>query len=161
MKYREGLRAFLDFVGDRYEMVVYCRGRRECCEPVLDALESDKKHFAHRLYGDMVLFENAEYSMKFYNFLLCGDRSEDNTIILDAGVAVYALNMYNGVPVEPLALTPGKPSSPDYTLVHVAHFLEEMRSVPSVSKAFVSIILKCLHEPQPTTEEDPRGMTKA
>lgn len=118
---------FLDFLSESFELIVFCSGSELYCSPVLDAIEAKRKYFAYRLYGSHVLFENQKFSVKYYDFLMAGSRSVQDTIIVDCDVGTYCLNLSNGVPVSPFV------TGSDFELVHLAKYLEGMRDAKDVS----------------------------
>lgn len=87
------------------------------CGPVLDHLEARGLHFDYRVYGNHVLFENQNYSVKYYGFLISNERTLKNTIIIDCHVTTYCLNLENGIPISPFN------GNPDKELIVLAKFL--------------------------------------
>ena len=129
---------FLDFISKYFEVIIFCEGLEIYCAPVLDALEKGKKYFAHRIYGDHLLFENQHASVKYYNFLLGYGRSNKNAIIVDCDVAKYCLNMENGIPVTPM-----KDDGKDVELVYLAKYLEGIRRSVNIAEEIGKTIKEC------------------
>ncbi len=139
---------FLEHIAERFEVIVYCKGTEETCAPILDAIEDSQLYFAHRVYGNHVLFDNTSYSLKYYDFLLGSYRTIHNTIIMDTTVGAYSLHLYNGIPVRPFVPSPS--DAADIELLYVAKYLEVLRSVPSVSDTIaLAIRNEILKKPQP------------
>ena len=121
---------FLELMSKDYELIVFCNGCELYCSPVLDAIEHNHKFFAHRIYGDHALFENQEYSVKYYSFLFASGRNSNNTIIVDSRVGIYSLKLLNGAPILPFT------GEGDHELISLTKFLEDLRSVKSVHETF-------------------------
>ena len=136
-KLRPYLFDFLDFLADRFEVIVFCTGSEFYCSAMLDAIESKRRYFAHRAYNDHVLFENCNYVIKDYNFLFTKDRSKDNTIIVEHSVATFCMKMYNGILV-PQYVPENKANSGD--LVELAKCLEDLNSKPSVKTHIKGVV---------------------
>ncbi len=122
MKLRPHLIEFLEYVSRNYEIIVFCNGSPLYCSPVLDFIERKKKYFAYRLYNNHVLFENATFSVKYYDFLLSEPRTIHNTVIVESHVGTYSLLINSGVPVTPY----NSASGTDQELVLLAGFLERI-----------------------------------
>jgi TFIIF-interacting CTD phosphatase-like protein len=104
-------------------VVVYASGSERYCARVLDYIEQSKRYFAHRAYGDHLLCEGIEYSVKHYEFLFSDQRTCDNTIIVDLSPAIYCMKVCNGVPIERFL---ANVSIPDHALIPLAKYLEEL-----------------------------------
>lgn len=138
VKYRPLAFEFINFVADKFELVIFCAGSPAYCEPVLDAVERDKKYFAHRIYSEHVLFQNANFPVKYYDFLFSCGRSKDDTIIVESDVATYCLNMFNGVPICPYKNV--RTDVYDTELAYLARCLDELRKASSVSETIAAYI---------------------
>lgn len=128
---------FLNYLAKRFELIVFCKGSELYCKPVLDFLESKAEYFSQRLYGNYVLFENQNFSVKYYDFLLTHGRTLANTIIVDCGVEPYCLNLCNGVPI--LSFT----DEHDIELIHVAKYLDEQSNVKNIGETLRESLNKC------------------
>jgi len=131
VKFRPLMYEFLEYVSEMFEVIVYCKGNKAYCSPILDAIEEHKKYFAHKLYHNHILFENQKFSVKYYDFCFSDDRSNDNTVIVDKDVGIFSLNMFNGVPIPPYLNN--KADIYDVELAYVAQYLEHLKDVPSVN----------------------------
>ncbi len=126
---------FLEFVCDRFEVVVFCKGSELSCSPVLDAIEGGckRRFFAHRLYSDYVLFDNPAFSVKYYDILLKdGRRLAKDVVIVDSNVGAYCLDLYNGVPIYPYS-----GAETDRQLVALAKCLEELKKCEDVPDTII------------------------
>ncbi len=121
--------------------MVYCSGTELSCAGILDCLEQRRKYFAHRVYNEHVLLENASYAIKNYDFLLSGGRNADNTIVVENTVAAYCLNLFNGVPVQRFDAHTS-PTNPE--LVCLARYLEELNKKSSVCKHIEGEMRTCM-----------------
>ena len=140
VKCRPHLFDFLESVTKQYEVIVYCAGSQLYCSHVLDYIERDKQYFAHRLYNTHVLFESAQYSIKYYDFLLSKPRSRDNTVIVETAVSTYSLLLYNGLPIEPFTTY-----LPDQDqLMWLASYLDQLARLPSVYEEINAIVQDAL-----------------
>ncbi len=135
VKLRPYLLPFLDFLASHFEVIVFCKGLPMYCAPVLDALESEKRYFAHRVYGNHTLFENQQFSVKYYDFLISAPRTVKNTIVVDSHVGAYCLNLANGLPA-----TPFTGAALDSELVRLAKFLEGLQKADDVSQVIGSTL---------------------
>jgi len=117
---------------DKYELIIFCNGSEIYCKPVIDALEKNRKYFAHKLYGDFTLFQNIQFSVKFYEILLSGyTRSLKDLIIVDCHVGTFSLNMFNGIPISPYICT--KISDKDNELPLLALYLDTLVSNKNIN----------------------------
>ncbi len=144
---------FLDFLSANFEVIVFCSGSEAYCGAILDAIETDKRYFAHRVYNDLALFQNAAFSVKYYDFIMCGERSRDNTFILESEVGAYCLNMFNGVPIAPYKGESGEEGE-DSELAYVAKYLESVKDVASVYATIGSSIRDIVLEELNTEEKE-------
>ena len=126
---RPFLYQFLDYISEKYEIIVYCNGSAIYCNRILDYIERNKKYFAHRLYNTHVLFENSSFSVKYYDFLFHPTRTTENTVIVETHVATYLLNLYSGIPVAPY-----KGDNPDdVELARLAKYLTSLAKCEDIS----------------------------
>lgn len=128
---------FLDRIAKKFELIIFCKGSELYCKPVLDFLELKTRYFAHRLYSNYVLFDNQNFSVKYYDFLLTHGRTPANTLILDCGVETYSLCLHSGVPVLPYT------DEHDIELVHVAKYLDELSKVGNIEETLRNSLNKC------------------
>jgi len=128
---------FLEYVGKKFELIVFCKGSEMYCKLVLDLLESEKQYFSHCLYSNYVLFENQNFSVKYYDFLLTNGRTLSNTVILDCGVEPYCLCLYNGIPVLSFE------NEHDTELIHVAKYLDDISKSKDIKKTLTNSLSKC------------------
>ncbi len=125
---------FLEFVSQKYELVVYSSGSDICCQPILDYIEQTRKYFDRRVYGNLVVFENACFSVKLYDFLLSGSRDYSNTVVVEACAATFALCARSGVPITPFKPVYNDPQDEDDELVLLARYLDTLSSCEDVGK---------------------------
>ena len=126
----------MEHISLNYEIIVYCNGSSLYCKPVLDYIERDNTYFAHRLYQTHILFENSSYAVKLYDFIFSEGRNEDNTVIVEANVATYLLNMHSGVPISPF--DPSKTN--DMEFIRIAKYLDKLATCPSITKEIQSCL---------------------
>ena len=124
------------FLKKYFEVIVFCKGSELYCKPVLDTLESSCKYFAHRLYDNYVLFENQNFSVKYYDFLLKYDRTPKNTIIIDSNVDAYCLNLSNGIPICPFD------EGYDDELIRLARYLENIEKESNINQFIKKTLAK-------------------
>ncbi len=129
MKPRPHLYDFLEYVSAKYELIVFCNGDMITGGAVLDYVERNKKYFEHRFYSDHSLFDNASFSIKYYDFLLNGARTLENTVIVDSSVPSYCLHIFNGVPLRAYRAAEKKE---DCELIYLAKFLGDLERTESV-----------------------------
>ena len=120
---------FLEYVSKKYELIVFCNGDETTCSGVVDYIESEKKYFEFRFYKNHVLFDNPNFCIKYYDFLLTGERSLENFVIIDSKVPTYCLHIFNGIPIKPFSTTTAKVDS---ELIFLAKFLTELEAVSNV-----------------------------
>jgi TFIIF-interacting CTD phosphatase-like protein len=144
VKLRPYLREFLEQMSSSYELVVFATGSEMYCSPVLDCIEEGRKYFAHRVFGDHLLFQGMQYPVKHYDFLFRPPRNHDNTLIVDLSPTIYCMKMCNGIPI-----TPYKPAEPisDLQLVHLAQYLEVLKKETNVATAIGSAVRAALVRP--------------
>ena len=133
-KFRPYLMEFLDYLSERFELIVYCKGSEIYCAQVLDKIESKKCYFSYRIFGNHVLFDNQNYSVKYYEFLFNQDRNTMNTIIVDLYPETYCLNLFNGIPIS------GKWDDTDSELPKLAGCLEALDGCENVFYQLLEII---------------------
>ena len=128
MSLRPYLYEFLDYVSKDYEIIVFCNGGSIYCSGILDRIESQKKYFAYRLDNTHVVFENTNFSVKFYDVLFGAKRTINNTVIVDSNVGSYSLNLFSGIPMLPY-----KTYDPtDKELIHLANYLDTLAKCDSI-----------------------------
>ncbi len=141
VKLRPFVKEFLKHVTKQYEVVVFSRGSAICSDPVLDLIEQDGHFFSHRLYSEHLFLDNDIHSIKGYDILLDGQRTVNNTVIVDSYVAAYSLIPTCGVPISPYNPDAG----PDVELVHLARYLDLLARVPSTARDIITHVSKyCL-----------------
>ena len=128
---------FLNYVAEKFELIAFCSGDVVTCSGLLDYIEKDRRYFEYRFFGDHALFENANFCIKYYDFLLSGERSLENIIILESGVAIYSLHIFNGIPVRPYNVSNRKA---DNELIYVAKFLTDIEKVESIQLTLGTIV---------------------
>ena len=111
--------------------MVFCTGSELYCSPILDEIESQKKFFAHRIYGNAVLFSNPNFPIKYYDFLLTGGRNKENTVIVENNVGSYLLNMLNGIPIDKFS------NNMDGELVKLAKYLKDLNKFDNISDIII------------------------
>jgi len=139
VKYRPYLFEFLDNMYKEFELVIFCKGSEICCKPILDSIESKKQYFSHRIYNDFVILENPTYCIKSYDHLFYeSGRTSDNTIIIDACISNFCLNLSNGLPIQEF--------NSDYEtqnpteLLELAGYLEFLNNQPNICDTIKSTI---------------------
>ena len=128
---------FLDYVSARYELAIFCNGDEATCAGVIDCIEKQKKYFEFRFYKSHSLFENSNFCIKYYDFLLSGERSLETIVIVEAKVPTYCLHIFNGIPVKPFCPSTVKL---DNELIFLAKFLTELEAAASVQLILGTIV---------------------
>lgn len=89
-----------------------------------------------------MLFDNGNYVVKYYDFLLNSSRTVLNTVIADSNVATFTLLIYSGVP-----LIPYKSDMPfDEELIGFAKYLDKLAECKSIYKEINSAVQKALFD---------------
>ena len=83
-----------------------------------------------------VLFENQNFSVKYYDFLLTHGRTLGNTVVLDCGVESYCLCLHNGIPVLSFE------NEHDIELTHIAKYLDDISKSKNIKKALTKSLIK-------------------
>ena len=120
----------MEYVSKKYEIVIFCGGSQLYCTPVLNFIEEKRKYFAHYISNDYVLFDNANFTVKYYDFLLHKPRTLKNTVIMESHVATYSLLLYSGIPVsiyKSICIA-------DKELIEIAKFLDILAESEDINK---------------------------
>ena len=67
LRIRPGLFDFLDIVHQYFELVIFTAATKDYADPIIDALESEKKYFDYRLYRDHTIIMNDEITKDLSN----------------------------------------------------------------------------------------------
>ena len=119
-------------MSEKYELIIFCNGEEATCAAVVDYIEQRKQYFVFRFYSRHALFENANFTIKYYDFLLKGTRSLENTLFVESIVATYCLHLFNGIPIRPYVI---ENWSDDKELVYLAKSLLDLAKAPSLQLA--------------------------
>ena len=133
---------FLEYVSNKFEIIVFCSGSAIYAKPILDFIEIDKQYFSHRIYGTHLLFENPAYPIKFFEFLFGNGRSYDNTVLVEAHVQTFSLWVACGVPIKPFVGA----DEADNELIKLSKYLNKLITVKSIHKEIKSLISTSMME---------------
>jgi len=114
--------AFLDMIGDVYEVVAFTASLAKYADPVLDLLDP-KRHCKHRLFRDVCTFYRGSY-IKNLSLL---SRPIEATIIVDNSPPSYAFHPRNAIDVT--SYVGGDDS--DTELLTIGAFLLRIKDVSS------------------------------
>jgi len=128
-KFRPFLKEFLEYVNEKYEIIIFSNGSEVYIKQILDYIEKDKAYFAHRIYGTHIISENPLYCVKYYDFLFTRERTMNNTVIIEPHVQTFSLVMTCGVPIEAFVLG----NNYDSELAKIAKFLDILSIETSIS----------------------------
>lgn len=120
-----------------FELIVYTASDSKYANIVLDAIEKNKKYFAHRLYSEHCLKEDKKYSFKYLE-LLCQTRNLKNVIIVDNTVSNFAIYIRNGIPIKDYRC-----ENDDIELIHLANYLTKFVEVDDI-RELIRMTLKPL-----------------
>lgn len=93
----------------------------------MNFLEKDKRYFAHRIFNTQVLFENPEYSVKFYDYLFTKERRLESSVIVECDLRTCALAPTIAVPIKPYDFSMHE----DDAFVHLAKYLSTIAECES------------------------------
>ena len=97
IKIRPYLYQFLDNVKKYYELVIFTAATQEYADPIINALESNKKYFDYRLYRiHTIIIDN-----DFVKDLSKLGRDLSKTLIVDNMEQNYKLQKNNGITIRP------------------------------------------------------------
>jgi Dullard-like phosphatase family protein len=97
IRLRPFLYDFLDKIKKYYELVIFTAATKEYANPIIDAIEQDKKYFEYRLYRDHTIL----IDMDFVKDLSKLGRDLSKVIIVDNMEQNYKLQKSNGIAIRP------------------------------------------------------------
>ena len=96
LRLRPGLIEFLEEMKKNYELIIFTSATNEYADPLLAAIEKDKKFFDHKLYRQHTLIYNNEIVKDISKI----GRPLDKTIIVDNLVQNFRLQKENGIMIK-------------------------------------------------------------
>ena len=96
MRLRPGLTEFLEEMKKNYELIIFTSATNEYADPLLSAIEKDKKFFDYKLYRQHTLIYNNEIVKDISKI----GRPLDKTIIVDNLVQNFRLQKENGIMIK-------------------------------------------------------------
>ena len=97
IKIRPYLMEFLEKIKDYYELVVFTAATQEYADPIINALETNKKYFDYRLYRKHTIIIDNDFVKDLSKL----GRDMSKTIIVDNMEQNYKLQKNNGITIRP------------------------------------------------------------
>jgi len=97
IKIRPYLYQFLDKIKKYYELVVFTAATQEYADPIINALEANKKYFDYRLYRDHTIIIDNDFVKDLSKL----GRDLSKIIIVDNMEQNYKLQKNNGITIRP------------------------------------------------------------
>ena len=97
IKIRPYLMEFLEKIKDYYELVVFTAATQEYADPIINALETNKKYFDYRLYRKHTIIIDNDFVKDLSKL----GRDMSKTIIVDNMEQNYKLQKSNGITIRP------------------------------------------------------------
>jgi Dullard-like phosphatase family protein len=97
LRLRPGLIEFLEEMKKKYELIVFTSATNEYADPLLTAIEKDKKYFDYKLYRQHTIIYNNEIVKDISKI----GRPLDKIIIVDNLVQNFRLQKENGIMIKP------------------------------------------------------------
>ena len=97
IKIRPYLMDFLEKIKDYYELVVFTAATQEYADPIINALETNKKYFDYRLYRKHTIIIDNDFVKDLSKL----GRDMSKTIIVDNMEQNYKLQKSNGITIRP------------------------------------------------------------
>ena len=97
IKIRPYLMEFLEKIKDYYELVVFTAATQEYADPIINALETNKKYFDYRLYRKHTIIIDNDFVKDLSKL----GRDMSKTIIVDNMEQNYKLQKSNGITIGP------------------------------------------------------------
>ena len=146
----------LDFIKDKYHIIIYTASHQSYADSVLKVLDPQNKYFQYRLYrnncvqcdvdGTKFYVKDLDSLKKYYDL--------KNVVLIDNSVLSFAYHLYNGIPIVPYYA-----SKTDQELMLVAYYLKTIADVDDlraeIKKRFdIDFYLRKVGEEE---EEDSEG----
>jgi len=96
VKYRPGLKPFLEEVAQMFEIVLFTASHKAYAEEVLKKLDPHKRLIRHRLFREACV----EWQDSYIKDLRVLGRDLSQVIILDNSVQAFAYHLENGIPIK-------------------------------------------------------------
>ena len=146
----------LDFIKDKYHIIIYTASHQSYADSVLKVLDPQNKYFQYRLYrnncvqcdvdGTKFYVKDLDSLKKYYDL--------KNVVLIDNSVLSFAYHLYNGIPIVPYY-----DSKTDQELMLVAYYLKTIADIDDlridIKKRFdIDFYLKKVDEEE---EEESEG----
>jgi Dullard-like phosphatase family protein len=92
---RPGVREFLDFAVQHFELVIFTAGTKAYADAICDFLDPDNKYFKYRFYRDSCIF--LDPGMYIKDLSIINNRKLENMIIVDNCLFSFLNNLSNGI----------------------------------------------------------------
>lgn len=97
---------FLEILGKKFELIIFTASRQDYADIIIDKIDPEGKHIAHRLYRQHCNLVSSAHSTskKDYHVKSMGvvsNRKKEDLLIIDNLIYSYAFDIENGIPIRP------------------------------------------------------------
>jgi len=86
---------FLNYVYEKYELIIFTASNKNYADKIIDFIEKDKKYFSLRLYRDNCIFIKPGIYIK--DLRIFNNRNLKNIILIDNSIFSFANQLNNGI----------------------------------------------------------------
>ncbi len=92
---RPNLFEFLNYVYDKFELIIFTASHKNYADKIIDYIEKDKKYFSLRLYRQHCIFIKPGIYIK--DLRIFNNRNLKNVILIDNSIFSFANQLNNGI----------------------------------------------------------------